>query len=120
MIAAFVVVVVTVLSCYCSPSDAFVPSRQIASCHHIPNRITVNTPTNNNDNHSILSTFAVRKTIFIATSLTMTSGGVGYNTTALPKRLSSANVVICGGGPAGLLTSIMLAQKFPDRKVRTF
>jgi hypothetical protein len=34
-----------------------------------------------------------------------------------PKQQSSANTVICGGGPAGLLTSIMLAQKFPNQKV---
>jgi hypothetical protein len=34
-----------------------------------------------------------------------------------PNEQSSANTVICGGGPAGLLTSIMLAQKFPNQKV---
>jgi len=129
-VAFAVVVVVTVLSSYCSPPnnpltvavvDAFIPSQQKASCHHIHNRITINTPTNNNDNHNIVSTFAVRKKMCLAPSLTMTSGGVGYNTsTALPRKISSANVVICGGGPAGLLTSIMLAQKFPNRKIKLY
>ena len=30
-----------------------------------------------------------------------------------PKK-TSADAIICGGGPAGLLSAIMLAQKFPD------
>lgn len=31
---------------------------------------------------------------------------------------SSTDIVICGGGPAGLLSAIMLTQKFPQNKVR--
>uniref|UniRef100_A0A7S1BDM1 FAD-binding domain-containing protein n=1 Tax=Corethron hystrix TaxID=216773 RepID=A0A7S1BDM1_9STRA len=34
--------------------------------------------------------------------------------------IPTSTTVICGGGPAGLLGAIMMAQKFPDQKVKVF
>jgi len=36
------------------------------------------------------------------------------------RKESTADFVICGGGPAGLLTAIMLVQKFPDQKIKLY
>jgi hypothetical protein len=35
-------------------------------------------------------------------------------TEAVTDEIVSTDALICGGGPAGLLSAIMLAQKFPD------
>ncbi len=40
--------------------------------------------------------------------------------TPAPPQESKADAVICGGGPAGLLTAIMLVQKFPDQKIKLY
>jgi 2-polyprenyl-6-methoxyphenol hydroxylase-like FAD-dependent oxidoreductase len=42
------------------------------------------------------------------------------STQTTTQKQSKADFVICGGGPAGLLTAIMLIQKFPDQKIKLF
>ena len=39
---------------------------------------------------------------------------------AVPIEMIQTDSVICGGGPAGLLTAIMLAQKFPKQQVKVY
>jgi kynurenine 3-monooxygenase len=38
----------------------------------------------------------------------------------VPESRESTDTIICGAGPAGLLSAIMLAQKFPEKKVSVF
>ena len=114
--------------------DAFIPSL-------IPRHdIIIFNNNNNNKNIAVIgcernkkSTPAARNSIAAAHCTTTTTGGQTPTirlfsttensssdaTTTIPKQ-TSADVVICGGGPAGLLTAIMLVQKFPDQKIKLY
>lgn len=39
---------------------------------------------------------------------------------SIPIEMTKTDSVICGGGPAGLLTAIMLAQKYPSKQIKVF
>ena len=39
---------------------------------------------------------------------------------SVPTEMIQTDSVICGGGPAGLLTAIMLAQKFPSQQIKVY
>jgi 2-polyprenyl-6-methoxyphenol hydroxylase-like FAD-dependent oxidoreductase len=41
-------------------------------------------------------------------------------TVQMPETRQMTDTIVCGAGPAGLLTAIMLAQKFPDKKVSVY
>ncbi|KAI2511949.1 FAD binding protein [Fragilaria crotonensis] len=64
----------------------------------------------------VMSSIRVRSSIsrFTASSV------VEQETVQMPETKQMTDTIVCGAGPAGLLTAIMLAQKFPNKKVSVF
>lgn len=105
-------VAVSLLAFSALMADGFVPSPALSQT----------TNTNRNSRNplvvSLLSEYTggILPTALFSTTATPTSDAKAQ----VPQQESKVDAVICGGGPAGLLTAIMLIQKFPNQKVKLY
>lgn len=107
-----IMVAVSLLAFSALMADGFVPSPALSQT----------TNTNRNSRNplvvSLLSEYTggILPTALFSTTATPTSDAKAQ----VPQQESKVDAVICGGGPAGLLTAIMLIQKFPNQKVKLY
>lgn len=66
--------------------------------------------------HSTIRATPRRTVLFSAAAVT----AADPRTAPFPEVMETTDAIVCGAGPAGLLSAIMLAQKYPDRKVSVF